>query len=90
MSLIEIKKLSPEEIEERGIYNWSIWEKEVSRFDWYYDNTEECLLIEGEVEITTPEGIFRIEAGDFVIFKEGLKCNWNIKQPVRKYFFFPE
>ncbi|RLC51944.1 MAG: cupin, partial [Candidatus Cloacimonadota bacterium] len=44
---IKIEKLSDEQIEEKGIKSWPIWEKEVSRFDWHYDFTEECYILEG-------------------------------------------
>ncbi len=39
---IKIEKLDKGQLEKRGIYSWPIWEKEVSRFDWHYDDIEEC------------------------------------------------
>ena len=88
MASVEIKKLTEEEISKRGIRNWPIWEKEISSFDWYYDSTEECLLITGEVEVETLDGTYRFGTGDFVTFPKGLKCVWNVKQPVKKYYNF--
>ena len=88
--MIEIRQLSEEEIEKRGIRSWPIWEKEISKFDWYYDNREECLLIEGEVEVETSEGLFRFGKGDYVVFPKGLKCIWNVIQPVKKYYNFTD
>ena len=44
---IKIEKLTEDEIGKRGIRSWPVWEKEVSRFDWHYGNTEECLILEG-------------------------------------------
>jgi len=88
MASVEIFKLSEEEIEQRGIREWPVWEKERSRFDWFYDHTEECLLIEGEVEVETPEGVYRFGAGDYVVFRKGLKCKWKVKKPVRKHYNF--
>lgn len=88
MSKVIIEKLSNEEIIKRGINHWPIWEKEVSKFDWYYDSEEECQILEGEVEVDTPEGKFSIKAGDFVTFKEGLKCVWNVKKLIRKHYNF--
>jgi len=75
MSII-IKKLSENEIAERGIKNWPVWEKEVSTFDWFYDSPEQCL------------GDFEIKAGDYVEFPQGLKCTWNIKKDIRKHYNF--
>jgi uncharacterized protein len=85
-----VKKISEEEIERRGIRSWPIWEKEISKFPWQYDGDEECLIIDGEVIVDTDEGTFPIKAGDFVIFRKGLKCVWDIKVPIRKYYNFPQ
>ena len=88
MKKIIIEKLGEEEINKRGIRNWPVWEKEISRFDWTYDGDEECLILEGEVEVETDEGNVRVKAGDFVTFKDGLKCVWNVKQGIRKHYNF--
>ena len=88
MSKVIIDKLSKEEIVKRGINHWPIWEKEVSKFDWYYDSEEECQILEGEVEVDTPDGRYTIKAGDFVTFKKELKCVWNVKKPIRKHYNF--
>ncbi len=85
---IEINKPDENEIQKRGISSWPIWEKEVSRFDWHYDSTEECYLLEGKVIVETPEGNAEFGKGDFVTFKEGLSCTWDIKQPVKKHYNF--
>ena len=86
---IKIEKLTNEQIEQRGIKSWPIWEKEVSRFDWYYDSTEECLLLEGKVIVETDDGE-KVEfgKGDFVTFPKGLSCVWDIKEGVRKHYNF--
>lgn len=88
MSKIIIEKLSPDEVSKRGIDKWPIWTKEMSRFDWKYDGDEECLILEGEVEVETEDGNFKIKAGDFVTFKDGLKCVWDIKKDIRKHYNF--
>jgi uncharacterized protein len=89
MTKVIIKKLSPEEIGKRGIGEWPVWTKEVSRFDHVYDGDEECLFLEGEVTIETADGRYELRPGDFVVFKDGLKCIWDIKKPVRKHYNFP-
>jgi len=88
MANVIIEKLSDKDIIERKIKSWPIWTKEISRFDWYYDGDEECLILEGEVLVETGECNYTIEAGDFVTFKQGLKCVWNIKKPIRKHYNF--
>jgi len=89
MSTVKIKNLSEKEIEDRGIRQWPVWTKEVSRFDWSYDSEEQCLFLEGDVIIETTEGEFHLQPGDFVIFEEGLACVWNIRRPVKKHYYFP-
>ncbi|MGE0076592.1 MAG: cupin domain-containing protein [Bacteroidales bacterium] len=88
MSSIIIERLSNDEITKRGIKNWPIWTKEVSEFDWFYDTEEECLILEGEVEVSSTEGVYTIKAGDFVTFKQGLKCAWKVTKPIHKHYNF--
>ena len=88
MSKVIIQKLSDQEIADRKIKSWPIWTKEVSRFDWFYDSEEECLILEGEVQVHTEEGDYTVKAGDFVTFRQGLKCVWDVKKPIRKHYNF--
>ena len=53
---IEIKKPSDKDLKDKGVTTWPIWEKEVSRFDWHYSDTEDCYLLEGEVVVETEGG----------------------------------
>jgi len=89
MADIKIEKLSEQTLKERGIPSWPTWEKEASRFDWHYDQTEECYLLEGEVIVETKTGkSVTFGKGDFVTFPQGLSCVWDIKKPVRKHYNF--
>jgi len=88
MSEVTIQKLSEEEINKRGIRQWPIWEKEASDFDWEYDQTEECLLLEGKVTVKTANGEYAFGAGDFVTFVNGLSCHWTIHEDVKKHYNF--
>ncbi len=88
MAKVIVEKLSEKEITERKIKSWPIWTKEISRFEWYYDSDEECLILEGEVLVETCDGNYTAKAGDFVTFRKGLKCVWNVKKPVRKHYNF--
>ena len=89
MEKVIIKQLNPDKLKNSGVFSWPIWEKEISRFDWTYSFDEECYIIEGEFDVETDEGTFHLKAGDFVTFKKGLKCVWNIKKPVKKHYNFP-
>ncbi|MBC8490672.1 MAG: cupin domain-containing protein [Bacteroidetes bacterium] len=89
MSKVIIEKLNDDQVSQRGINNWPVWEKEVSRFDWQYSGDEECLILDGEVTVETQEGNYTIKKGDFVTFKDGLKCVWDVKKPIKKHYNFP-
>jgi uncharacterized protein len=86
MAKVIIEKLPESEISARKINSWPIWTKEISKFDWFYDSEEECLILKGEVTVETAEGNYSIKAGDFVTFRKGLKCTWNVKKPIRKHY----
>ncbi|KMQ50082.1 hypothetical protein CHISP_3036 [Chitinispirillum alkaliphilum] len=88
MTPVIIEKISEQEIESRGIGEWPIWTKEVSRFPWQYDQTEQCLILEGDVVVRVGEEEFRIRKGDFVTFARGVSCEWEILSPVRKHYNF--
>ena len=84
---VEVKKPEEKELKENGVFDWPIWEKEVSRFDWYYDVDETCYLLEGQVKVTLHNGeSVEFGAGDMVHFPEGLSCEWDISVPVKKHF----
>ena len=86
---IKVEKLSQEELEKRGVFGWPIWTKEVSRFPWSYDSTEECYLLEGGVTVETKDGkAVSFGKGGFVTFSKGLACTWDIKVPVKKHYNF--
>jgi len=86
---IEIHKPTKDELESRQVFSWPIWEKEVSRFDWFYDDTEECYLLEGRVTVDTKDGNrVTFGKGDFVTLPKGLSCIWEVKEPVRKHYNF--
>ena len=84
---IKVTRPENEALEQAGVFDWPIWEKEVSRFDWHYDTEETCYLLEGEVAVTTPEGrTVHFGAGDMVYFPAGLSCTWDISVAVKKHF----
>ena len=69
---IEVQKPNKEDFEKRGVLSWPICEKEVSRFDWYYESIEECYVLEGKVVVETKHGEkVKFGKGDFVTFPKG-------------------
>ena len=89
MAEIKVEKPGEEKLKSLGVSGWPIWEKEVSKFDWHYDEQETCYLLKGKVTVTAKDGkAVDFGAGDFVVFPKGLSCVWDIKEPVRKHYNF--
>lgn len=86
--MIIIEKLTQTQLSDRSIFSWSIWEKNPSEFEWFYENQEQCYFLEGEVLIETDQGDYHLKAGDFVTFPKGLSCKWKIICKVRKHYKF--
>jgi uncharacterized cupin superfamily protein len=90
VSKIEVdREPSDETLNQRGVFGWPIWTKEVSTFPWTYDSSETCYLLEGDVVVTPNEGEpTEIRKGDLVTFPAGMSCTWEIRSPVRKHYTF--
>jgi uncharacterized cupin superfamily protein len=80
---------SQERLQKLGVFNWSIWNKEVSEFPWTYDESETCYFLEGDV-VVTPDGgePVTMGKGDLVTFPAGMSCTWKINSNVRKHYNF--
>lgn len=85
---ITVEKPSESQLDEMGIKTWPIWTKEVSDFDWHYDDRETCYLLEGLVTVTTDQGEVTFGKGDLVTFARDLSCHWSVKEAVRKHYRF--
>ena len=89
MSEIKIEKPDAEKLEEMGVNSWPIWEKEASRFDWSYDETETCYILEGKARVEPKSGeAVEFGPGDLVTFPKGMNCVWEISSPIRKHYKF--
>ena len=89
MGKIKIERPAQEKLNQMDVFSWPIWEKEVSCFDWCYDETEICYLLKGRVNVKTRDGKeVEFGAGDLVTFPKGLFCTWDIKEPVKKHYNF--
>jgi hypothetical protein len=86
---IKVQKLNQDQLQKMGVFGWPLWEKEVSRFDWHYDDVEECYFLKGKVTVETEDGkSVSFGNGDFVVFPKGLSCIWDIKEAVKKHYNF--
>jgi len=88
MGKIEVQKNPDQKIlENMGVGKWPIWTKEVSQFEWFYDEDETFYVLEGEAFITEETGeSHRIEKGDLVTCKKDLRCTWRVTKPIRKHY----
>ena len=68
--------------------SWPIWTCGPSKFDWIYQAEEHCFIIEGSVTVIGLENTVKIEAGDYVVFPKGLKCIWEVRESIKKYYSF--
>ncbi len=83
---ITVESPDEEELEELGVFDWPIWTKEESSFDWHYDQEETCYFLKGNVVVETDEGSVSMGKGDLVTFEQGLSCKWHVKQDVKKHY----
>lgn len=74
-------------IENLGITKWPTWSKEVSVFPWYFHEQEIAWIDEGQCVITPEDGTPVIFGkGDLVTFPAGMKCSWEVRQPLYKHY----
>lgn len=72
-----------------GCKKWPTWGCKISKFPWTYETTEQSYITKGKVIVTSNDGeSVTIEAGDFVVFPEGLSCTWNVIEPIEKHYNF--
>lgn len=75
-------------LESLGVSKWPTWSKEVSVFPWIFHEQEIAWILEGECVIT-PEGggtPVAFGKGDLVTFPAGMKCSWEVRQPLHKHY----
>jgi uncharacterized protein len=90
MGDIKVEKNPAEQtLQKLGVRQWPIWTKETSRFPWHYDEQEVCYFLEGDVFVTPDGGEpVQVGKGDLVTFPQGMSCEWDVRQPVRKHYRF--
>ena len=89
LSISVTSQPSQEYLNSLGVFDWSIWEKEVSEFPWSYEEAETCYFLAGDV-VVTPDGgePVTMVKGDLATFPAGMSCTWKINQAVKKHYQF--
>ncbi len=85
---IKVMSKSRDELEDKNVFSWPIWEKEKSEFDWEYSEKEQCYILKGKAVIK-PENSNKkvtIKKGDFVEFPKGMSCRWKILEDIKKHY----
>ncbi len=88
MNRIQIEKPSVEKLKNLGIESWSQWSCGKSTFEWEYGDEETCYIREGRAKVKTQAETVEFGKGDLVTFPKGLKCTWEVLEPVRKVYSF--
>ncbi len=85
--MIEITAPNSEQLVEAK--SWPVWEKEPSSFDWEYKQKEVFYILEGEAQVTMPDGAKHIlKANDLVTIEKGGTVQWQITTLIRKHYVF--
>ncbi|MDP8298353.1 MAG: cupin domain-containing protein [Candidatus Tantalella remota] len=89
MDIIKKERPDGSTLEELGVDSWPIWEKEVSKFDWSYDEQEVCYILEGNAKVEPFDGeAVEFGPGDMVTFPAGMDCVWEITSAIKKHYKF--
>jgi uncharacterized cupin superfamily protein len=66
----------------------AIWDCTSGEFRWRFGWDETVMILEGEVHVTTEDGLERtLQAGDVAFFAGGTWANWRVDNYVRKVAF---
>ena len=64
-----------------------VWQCTKGKFVWNFAWDEFVLILDGEVEIETEDGVLlTLKKGDFAHFPSGLKSRWHVPRLVKKTF----
>jgi len=88
MGDIKIEKPTEDKLKSLGVDSWSPWGCGVSTFDWEYSADETAYVLAGKVQVKMAGGEVEINKGDLVTFPKGLKCTWNVIEPIKKVYTF--
>ncbi len=87
MQILFERNPAPGKLEVWGVYDWPLWNKDVSEFEWTYKVDEACYLLDGHIIVTPTEGEpMEFFAGDYITFPAGLTCRWQILEEVNKHY----
>ena len=80
MAILVRKATEAEKAELQGLRERT---KEPGLTDWYYDEKTVCLFTQGKAVVDQYGEKVPMEAGDLVTFPQGLRCQWEVLEPVK-------
>lgn len=87
MDKIIVIPMSKNEAQDKfNINTWTKWGCGVDTFDWSYEQSEICYILEGHANVSYNGQTVSFKCGDLVYFPEGLSCVWHVKSPIRKFY----
>lgn len=70
-----------------GFFRSGFWASKPGLIEWNSAKSEMCVLIEGEIRITSETGVVEVfEAGDTFLIPQGFKGTWETMKPTKKFF----
>ena len=89
MEKVTVEKATADKMKELGVVHWSAWQHGAGKFEWEYKSTEHFYVLEGKVKVETEDGqVVEFGKGDLVTFPKGIKCTWQVIEPIRKVYKF--
>jgi len=89
MTKVKITRPTQKELKALGVEKWGIWESDVKKFDWEYDEEETIYVLEGKVRVLLEDGEEVVFGkGDLVTFPKGIRCTWDVKEKIKKRYTF--
>ena len=77
-----VRKPTNEEIKELTLC--PTWSYKACVFNWYFDEEETCLILEGEATVKYEGDEVSFKGGDLVIFPKGMQSIWHVSKAIKK------
>jgi uncharacterized cupin superfamily protein len=86
--MITIREDAHELARKLGLDQWTRWECEPSRFEWFYAAQETAYIFSGHAIVTTADQTVELRPGVLVSFPKGLSCTWDVRETIKKAYAF--
>ncbi|PWJ42012.1 cupin domain-containing protein [Sediminitomix flava] len=77
---IEVRKISTNERNAKGVSNWEQESMEKSEFSHFSEHAESFYILKGSARISSEHGQVEIEKNDYVVIPKGMECRWEVHE----------